>query len=97
RIDGDNVSPVADREVKNTVDHEWRRLAFDLRPCEVVGPPGPHNLQVFHVVAGDLIKSRIPRAAITAKDAPLSIAGGVLRDQRRAEQRRDQNSKSKTP
>src|SRR5262249_26782231 len=76
--------------------HEWRRLAFDLWTREVLGLPGPHDSQIFHVIAVDLIESRIPRASIGAEDAPLSVARCVLRHQRSAEQSRDQDSKNQT-
>ena len=59
-------------EVQHAVHHDRRRLGVERlgRRAEVVEPPGPGDLQVLDVVAGDLIERRVARAAFDGAVGP---------------------------
>src|SRR5262249_4963310 len=79
-IGSDDKAALIHREIKNTVDHDRRRLAAGLRVwSEAVRLPDPRDLQIFDVFAIDLIKGRVVRAAVLgAVNAPFSVLDALL-------------------
>ena len=82
-----DVSARTGGEVEHAVHHDRRRLGVERLGggAEVVEPPGPGDLQVLHVVAGDLIERRVARAAFHGAVGPplagllaFGVGGAVL-------------------